>query len=125
MAPLPLGFSGGSELGAGGRVALASLWCQDQEPLLGGGLGSAPRGCPVQSRQPAGGLNTPPTPGTPAHASPAASFLLQSTPTPGEQPAPPQDSPEPETTTLDVFTERLPPSGRITKTESLVIPSTR
>uniref|UniRef100_A0A452VKT2 Phosphofurin acidic cluster sorting protein 2 n=1 Tax=Ursus maritimus TaxID=29073 RepID=A0A452VKT2_URSMA len=30
-----------------------------------------------------------------------------------------------ETPTLDVFTEKLPPSGRITKTESLVIPSTR
>ncbi|XP_070267932.1 phosphofurin acidic cluster sorting protein 2 isoform X2 [Myotis yumanensis] len=51
--------------------------------------------------------------------------VAHSTPTPGEQPAPPQDSPEPETSALDVFTERLPPSGRITKTESLVIPSTR
>lgn len=30
-----------------------------------------------------------------------------------------------ETSALDVFTEKLPPSGRITKTESLVIPSTR
>jgi hypothetical protein len=37
----------------------------------------------------------------------------------------PEDSPEAETSTLDVFTEKLPPSGRITKTESLVIPSTR
>ncbi|CAK6431706.1 unnamed protein product [Pipistrellus nathusii] len=51
--------------------------------------------------------------------------VAHSTPTPGEQPAPPPDSPEPETSALDVFTERLPPSGRITKTESLVIPSTR
>uniref|UniRef100_A0A8C6EPZ0 Phosphofurin acidic cluster sorting protein 2 n=1 Tax=Marmota marmota marmota TaxID=9994 RepID=A0A8C6EPZ0_MARMA len=41
---------------------------------------------------------------------------------PSEQP---EDSPEAETSTLDVFTEKLPPSGRITKTESLVIPSTR
>lgn len=49
----------------------------------------------------------------------------QSTPAPGEQPAQPEDSPEVETPTLDVFTEKLPPSGRITKTESLVIPSTR
>ncbi|XP_054987747.1 phosphofurin acidic cluster sorting protein 2 isoform X3 [Sorex araneus] len=43
----------------------------------------------------------------------------------GEQPAPPQDSPESETNSPDVFTEKRPPSGRITKTESLVIPSTR
>lgn len=52
----------------------------------------------------------------------------QSTPAPGEpplQPPQPEDSPEPEPSALDVFTERLPPSGRITKTESLVIPSTR
>ncbi|XP_059540575.1 phosphofurin acidic cluster sorting protein 2 isoform X2 [Myotis daubentonii] len=55
----------------------------------------------------------------------ASEPVAHSTPTPGEQPAPPQDSPEPETSALDVFTERLPPSGRITKTESLVIPSTR
>ncbi|XP_036138047.1 phosphofurin acidic cluster sorting protein 2 isoform X1 [Molossus molossus] len=45
--------------------------------------------------------------------------------TPGEQPAQPEDSPEAETSTLGLFTEKLPPSGRITKTESLVIPSTR
>ncbi|XP_036162317.1 phosphofurin acidic cluster sorting protein 2 isoform X5 [Myotis myotis] len=51
--------------------------------------------------------------------------VAHNTPAPGEQPAAPQDSPEPETSALDVFTERLPPSGRITKTESLVIPSTR
>lgn len=43
----------------------------------------------------------------------------------GEQPALPQDSPETEPSSLDIFTEKLPPSGRITKTESLVIPSTR
>ncbi|XP_042525082.1 phosphofurin acidic cluster sorting protein 2 isoform X3 [Dipodomys spectabilis] len=43
---------------------------------------------------------------------------------PREPAVPPEDSPEAETSTLDVFTERLPPSGRITKTESLVIPST-
>ncbi|XP_036737971.2 phosphofurin acidic cluster sorting protein 2 isoform X2 [Manis pentadactyla] len=48
-----------------------------------------------------------------------------SMPAPGEQPAQPEDSPEVEASTLDVFTEKLPPSGRITKTESLVIPSTR
>ncbi|GAB5573226.1 phosphofurin acidic cluster sorting protein 2 isoform X5 [Prionailurus iriomotensis] len=48
-----------------------------------------------------------------------------STPAPGEQPAQPEDSPEVETSALDMFTEKLPPSGRITKTESLVIPSTR
>uniref|UniRef100_A0A667GF07 Phosphofurin acidic cluster sorting protein 2 n=1 Tax=Lynx canadensis TaxID=61383 RepID=A0A667GF07_LYNCA len=47
------------------------------------------------------------------------------TPAPGEQPAQPEDSPEVETSALDLFTEKLPPSGRITKTESLVIPSTR
>uniref|UniRef100_A0A452VKR5 Phosphofurin acidic cluster sorting protein 2 n=1 Tax=Ursus maritimus TaxID=29073 RepID=A0A452VKR5_URSMA len=51
--------------------------------------------------------------------------VTHSTPAPGEQPAQPEDSPEVETPTLDVFTEKLPPSGRITKTESLVIPSTR
>ncbi|XP_018421540.1 PREDICTED: phosphofurin acidic cluster sorting protein 2 [Nanorana parkeri] len=34
----------------------------------------------------------------------------------------PQDT---ELSTLDVFIERLPPSGKITKTESLIIPSTR
>ncbi|KAM9202718.1 phosphofurin acidic cluster sorting protein 2 isoform 2-T2 [Dugong dugon] len=42
-----------------------------------------------------------------------------------EQPRPPEESPEVEVSTLDVFTERLPPSGKITKTESLIIPSTR
>ncbi|XP_054423763.1 phosphofurin acidic cluster sorting protein 2 isoform X2 [Pteronotus mesoamericanus] len=47
------------------------------------------------------------------------------TPAPAEAPAPPADSPEADTSALDVFTEKLPPSGRITKTESLVIPSTR
>uniref|UniRef100_F6QKC4 Phosphofurin acidic cluster sorting protein 2 n=1 Tax=Callithrix jacchus TaxID=9483 RepID=F6QKC4_CALJA len=49
----------------------------------------------------------------------------QGTPGPRAQPGQPEDSPEAEASTLDVFTERLPPSGRITKTESLVIPSTR
>ncbi|EHH28225.1 hypothetical protein EGK_18614 [Macaca mulatta] len=49
----------------------------------------------------------------------------QGVPGPREQPGQPEDSPEAEASTLDVFTERLPPSGRITKTESLVIPSTR
>lgn len=52
-------------------------------------------------------------------------LCLQSVPAPGEQPAQPEDSPEVEASALDVFTEKLPPSGRITKTESLVIPSTR
>lgn len=47
-----------------------------------------------------------------------------SVPAPREQPGQAEDSPEAETPTLDVFTEKLPPSGRITKTESLVIPST-
>ncbi|XP_071971349.1 phosphofurin acidic cluster sorting protein 2 isoform X1 [Engystomops pustulosus] len=36
-----------------------------------------------------------------------------------------QDAQEIELSTLDVFVERLPPSGKITKTESLIIPSTR
>ncbi|XP_069346963.1 phosphofurin acidic cluster sorting protein 2 isoform X2 [Eulemur rufifrons] len=44
---------------------------------------------------------------------------------PREPPGQPEDSPEVEPSTLDLFTEKLPPSGRITKTESLVIPSTR
>ncbi|XP_032764445.1 phosphofurin acidic cluster sorting protein 2 isoform X2 [Rattus rattus] len=48
-----------------------------------------------------------------------------STPVPREPPGQPEESPEAETSTLDVFTEKLPPSGRIIKTESLVIPSTR
>ncbi|XP_055448795.1 phosphofurin acidic cluster sorting protein 2 isoform X5 [Psammomys obesus] len=47
-----------------------------------------------------------------------------STPVPREPSGQAEDSPESETSTLDVFTEKLPPSGRITKTESLVIPST-
>ncbi|CAO2587552.1 Phosphofurin acidic cluster sorting protein 2, partial [Lemmus lemmus] len=47
-----------------------------------------------------------------------------SSPTPREPSGQPDDSPETETSLLDVFTEKLPPSGRITKTESLVIPST-
>ncbi|XP_047398046.1 phosphofurin acidic cluster sorting protein 2 isoform X7 [Sciurus carolinensis] len=46
-------------------------------------------------------------------------------PAPREPSGQPEDSPEAETSALDVFTEKLPPSGRITKTESLVIPSTR
>ncbi|XP_027622386.1 LOW QUALITY PROTEIN: phosphofurin acidic cluster sorting protein 2 [Tupaia chinensis] len=46
-------------------------------------------------------------------------------PAPREPPGPPQDSPEAEPAPLDAFAEKLPPSGRITKTESLVIPSTR
>lgn len=46
-------------------------------------------------------------------------------PVPREPPGQPEESPEAETSTLDVFTEKLPPSGRIIKTESLVIPSTR
>ncbi|XP_073422868.1 phosphofurin acidic cluster sorting protein 2 isoform X4 [Dendrobates tinctorius] len=36
-----------------------------------------------------------------------------------------QDPQEIELSTLDVFVERLPPSGKITKTESLIIPSNR
>ncbi|XP_023561412.1 phosphofurin acidic cluster sorting protein 2 isoform X8 [Octodon degus] len=48
-----------------------------------------------------------------------------STPASREPAELPEDSPEAETSTLDVFTEKLPPSGRITKTESLVISSTR
>ncbi|TKC42544.1 hypothetical protein EI555_012776 [Monodon monoceros] len=56
---------------------------------------------------------------------PAPFSVHQSAPAPGEQPAQPEDSPEVETSALDMFTEKLPPSGRITKTESLVIPSTR
>ncbi|XP_076777087.1 phosphofurin acidic cluster sorting protein 2 isoform X2 [Arvicanthis niloticus] len=51
--------------------------------------------------------------------------VVLSTPTPREPSGPLEDSPEAETSTLDVFTEKLPPSGRIIKTESLVIPSTR
>ncbi|XP_047398048.1 phosphofurin acidic cluster sorting protein 2 isoform X9 [Sciurus carolinensis] len=49
---------------------------------------------------------------------------LQNAPAPREPSGQPEDSPEAETSALDVFTEKLPPSGRITKTESLVIPST-
>ena len=60
-----------------------------------------------------------------AHSQRASFSAHQSTPAPGEQPAQPEDSPEVETSALDMFTEKLPPSGRITKTESLVIPSTR
>uniref|UniRef100_A0A452E879 Phosphofurin acidic cluster sorting protein 2 n=1 Tax=Capra hircus TaxID=9925 RepID=A0A452E879_CAPHI len=52
-------------------------------------------------------------------------LVAHSPPAPGEQPAPPEESPEVEISALDLFTEKLPPSGRITKTESLVIPSTR
>ncbi|XP_040598276.1 phosphofurin acidic cluster sorting protein 2 isoform X7 [Mesocricetus auratus] len=51
--------------------------------------------------------------------------VVLSSPAPREPSGQPEDSPEAETSTLDVFTEKLPPSGRITKTESLVIPSTR
>lgn len=51
--------------------------------------------------------------------------IHQSSPAPREPSGQPDDSPETETSLLDVFTEKLPPSGRITKTESLVIPSTR
>ncbi|XP_053450081.1 phosphofurin acidic cluster sorting protein 2 isoform X4 [Nycticebus coucang] len=47
------------------------------------------------------------------------------TPVSWEPSVQPEDSPEAEASTLDMFTEKLPPSGRITKTESLVIPSTR
>ncbi|XP_078515677.1 phosphofurin acidic cluster sorting protein 2 isoform X1 [Lissotriton helveticus] len=36
-----------------------------------------------------------------------------------------QEAQDLELSTLDVFIERLPPSGKITKTESLIIPSTR
>ncbi|KAM4662828.1 phosphofurin acidic cluster sorting protein 2 isoform 1-T1 [Discoglossus pictus] len=36
-----------------------------------------------------------------------------------------QEAHDAELSTLDVFIERLPPSGKITKTESLIIPSTR
>ncbi|XP_040598274.1 phosphofurin acidic cluster sorting protein 2 isoform X6 [Mesocricetus auratus] len=50
--------------------------------------------------------------------------VVLSSPAPREPSGQPEDSPEAETSTLDVFTEKLPPSGRITKTESLVIPST-
>lgn len=96
-------------------------------------VSSAPRGrvrvCPQAGTcWPPRGLNSPiqirrsPRQGV----RPAVSFSSQqSPPTPGEQPAQPEDSPEAETPALDVFSEKLPPSGRITKTESLVIPSSR
>ncbi|KAM5273254.1 phosphofurin acidic cluster sorting protein 2 isoform 3-T3 [Ctenodactylus gundi] len=51
--------------------------------------------------------------------------VVLSTAAPREPAEQPEASPEAETSPLDVFTEKLPPSGRITKTESLVIPSTR
>uniref|UniRef100_A0A6I8NE63 Phosphofurin acidic cluster sorting protein 2 n=1 Tax=Ornithorhynchus anatinus TaxID=9258 RepID=A0A6I8NE63_ORNAN len=41
------------------------------------------------------------------------------------EPSQQEDSQEGELSTLDVFIEKLPPSGKITKTESLIIPSTR
>ncbi|XP_038621599.1 phosphofurin acidic cluster sorting protein 2 isoform X9 [Tachyglossus aculeatus] len=41
------------------------------------------------------------------------------------EPSQQEDSQEAELSTLDVFIEKLPPSGKITKTESLIIPSTR
>ncbi|XP_039766715.1 phosphofurin acidic cluster sorting protein 2 isoform X9 [Ornithorhynchus anatinus] len=40
------------------------------------------------------------------------------------EPSQQEDSQEGELSTLDVFIEKLPPSGKITKTESLIIPST-
>uniref|UniRef100_A0A671DL35 Phosphofurin acidic cluster sorting protein 2 n=1 Tax=Rhinolophus ferrumequinum TaxID=59479 RepID=A0A671DL35_RHIFE len=52
-------------------------------------------------------------------------LVTHGTPAPGELLAQPEDSPEAETSALGVFSEKLPPSGRITKTESLVIPSSR
>ncbi|XP_074182850.1 phosphofurin acidic cluster sorting protein 2 isoform X2 [Rhinolophus sinicus] len=52
-------------------------------------------------------------------------LVTHGTPAPGEPLAQPEDSPEAETSALGVFSEKLPPSGRITKTESLVIPSSR
>uniref|UniRef100_A0A6I8QH11 Phosphofurin acidic cluster sorting protein 2 n=1 Tax=Xenopus tropicalis TaxID=8364 RepID=A0A6I8QH11_XENTR len=42
-----------------------------------------------------------------------------------QQEAAQQEAQDAELSTLDVFIERLPPSGKITKTESLIIPSTR
>ncbi|XP_036904275.1 phosphofurin acidic cluster sorting protein 2 isoform X1 [Sturnira hondurensis] len=75
----------------------------------------SPADVPEKTRPPGGG---PPSDSVP-------DLVAHSTPAPAEPPAQPEDSPEAETSTLDVFTERLPPSGRITKTESLVIPSTR
>ncbi|XP_076984475.1 phosphofurin acidic cluster sorting protein 2 isoform X2 [Tamandua tetradactyla] len=42
-----------------------------------------------------------------------------------EQPTQAEDSPEAEAPALGTFTEKLPPSGKIPKTESLIIPSTR
>lgn len=76
----------------------------------------SPRPWPLGPRSTAGSR-----PSSPVHPFSAR----QSVPAPGEQPSQPEDSPEAETSALDVFTEKLPPSGRITKTESLVIPSTR
>ncbi|XP_060037157.1 phosphofurin acidic cluster sorting protein 2 isoform X2 [Erinaceus europaeus] len=65
------------------------------------------------------------TPGSRQPSDSVPDVVAHSPPAPGEAPSQPEDSPEAETPTLDVFTEKLPPSGRITKTESLVIPSTR
>ncbi|KAG8514449.1 Phosphofurin acidic cluster sorting protein 2, partial [Galemys pyrenaicus] len=75
----------------------------------------SPADAPDKPRTPGGRRPSDSTPDPTAHSAPA----------PGEQPMQPEDSPEADSCPLDVFSERLPPSGRITKTESLVIPSSR
>ncbi|XP_012579960.1 PREDICTED: phosphofurin acidic cluster sorting protein 2 isoform X2 [Condylura cristata] len=76
----------------------------------------SPADVPERTRAPGSRPPSDSTSDSVAHSAP---------PAPGEQPAQPEDSPGVDSCPLDVFSERLPPSGRVTKTESLVLPSSR